>query len=134
MFYGKTRYVSESAAARFIPSTSFVDAAVYDATYTTFVDYTTCLPSTTEGVAFYAVRNGTNTAFKIKMVAYDIDPQFGNNNAPTITPNGSVMDVAGGEITGQLNQIKCVDIDSNRILVTWAQDGNKLRAKIVRKP
>ena len=133
MFYGKTRYVSESAPARFFPSSSYVDAAVYDATYTTFVDYCTCLPSTTEGVAFYAVRNSGNTGFKIKMVAYDINPEFNNNDAPSITPNGSVMDVTGGEITGTLGQIKCVDIDSNRILVTWSQDNNKLRAKIVRK-
>lgn len=131
MFYGKTKYVSESAGARFIPATTYVDAAVYDATHTTFVDYCTCLPSTTEGVAFYVVRNSTSTSYKILMVAYDIDPQIGNLNTPIIGSNGPVLTV--GTFNGFVLQIKCVDIDSNRILLMWTEDNTKLRAKIVRK-
>lgn len=131
MFYGKTKYVSENAGARFIPSTTYVDAAVYDATYTTFVDYCTCLPSTTEGVAFYVVRNSTSTSYKILMVAYDIGPELGNLNTPTIGANGSVMEI--GTFNGFARQIKCVDLDSDRILISWSEDDTKLKSKIVRK-
>jgi hypothetical protein len=132
-YYGKARYNSESAASNLYFSTTFAEFTVTDATYNTAVDYVTTIPSTTEGVSSFAVRNSGNTAYQIKLLPMTIDPQLGNATTPSISANGNALAITNTSRSGVLNQVKCVTIDSDRILLIWIEDLTKLCAKIVRK-
>lgn len=132
-YYGKARWSSETTASNLYFSTTYAEFTVTDATYNTLVDYGTTLPSTTEGISVFAMRNSGNTAYQIKLAAMNIVPQIGNTNTPSISSNGSVLNITNTNRNGSISQVKCITIDSNRVLVIWIEDLTKLCAKIIKK-